>query len=98
MMEHRTEPGVERLFERAFGKRPGEELYDLHKDPDQLDNVADKPEYAEAKEKLSTELTAELKATKDPRILGKGDMFDKFPYYGSGNKPKAAPKPGGTTR
>ena len=92
MMEHRTEPGIEKLFEPAFGKRPGEELYDLRKDPDQLDNVADKPEYAETKEKLAAELTAKLKATRDPRILGKGDIFDKFPYYGSGSKPKAGAK------
>ncbi|MBN2269006.1 MAG: sulfatase, partial [Sedimentisphaerales bacterium] len=97
MMEHRTKPGVEKLFEPAFGKRPGEELYNLRKDPDQLENVAEKPEYAKAKNKLAAELTAQLKATGDPRILGKGDMFDKFPYYGSGNKPKAAPRPAGAT-
>ena len=28
----------------------------------------------------------ELKSTKDPRVLGKGDMFDKFPYYGGKGK------------
>jgi len=96
MMEHRTEPGVERLFGLAFGKRPSEELYDLRKDPNQLDNVAQKPQYARIKETLATELTAELRATGDPRILGKADMFDKFPYYGGGNKPKSATKPKGT--
>ena len=98
MMQNRNEPKVKRLFELAFGKRPAEELYDLSKDPNQLDNVADKPAYAGAKKRLSAELTEKLNETQDPRILGKGDIFDKFPYYGSGKKPKTVPKPGGATR
>jgi len=92
MMQNRNEPKVKKLFELAFGKRPAEELYDLRKDPGQLNNVADKPQYEKAKKKLATELTAKLKATKDPRVLGKGDIFDKYPYYGRGYKPKAAQK------
>lgn len=92
MMQNRNEPKVKKLFELAFGKRPAEELYDLANDPGQLNNVADKPNYAKAKKKLATELTAKLKATKDPRVLGKGDIFDKYPYYGGGYKPKAAQK------
>ncbi|MHC4437936.1 MAG: heparan N-sulfatase, partial [Planctomycetota bacterium] len=67
----------------GFGKRPAEELYDLAKDPDQLNNVAGKPEYAKVKKKLAAALMAELKATKDPRVLGKGGAFDHYPYYGS---------------
>ena len=43
MMQHRNEPKDKELFELAFGKRPAEELYDLKKDPGQLNNVADKP-------------------------------------------------------
>lgn len=71
-----------RLYELAFGKRPAEELYDLKKDPDQLQNVAGNPAYAEAKAKLAARLMAELKATEDPRALGHGDFFDAFPYLG----------------
>jgi hypothetical protein len=26
----------------------------------------------------------ELKATQDPRVLGKGDLFDQYHYYGGG--------------
>jgi hypothetical protein len=83
MLKHRDDPKVKRLFELGFSKRPAEELYDLSKDPDQLNNVAGKPEYAKVKEKLAATLMAELKATKDPRVLGKGDAFDNYPYYGS---------------
>jgi arylsulfatase A-like enzyme len=84
MLKHRDDPKVRRLFELAFAKRPAEELYDLQKDPGQLNNVAGKPEYARVKEKLAATLMDELKATKDPRVLGKGDMFDQYPYYGGG--------------
>jgi N-sulfoglucosamine sulfohydrolase len=84
MIKHRDDPEVRKLFELAFGKRPAEELYDLQKDPAQLNNVAGRPQYAEIQEKLADALMAELKATRDPRVLGKGDIFDKYPYYGGG--------------
>ena len=83
MLKYRDDPKAKRLFELAFGKRPAEELYDLQKDPGQLNNVAGESEYAQLKKKLSDALMAELKATKDPRVLGNGDAFDQYPYYGS---------------
>ena len=83
MLKYRDDSKVKRLFELAFSKRPAEELYDLAKDPDQLNNVAGERGYAKVKKKLSDALMAELKETKDPRVLGKGDAFDNYPYYGS---------------
>ena len=74
-----------RLYDLSFAKRPAEELYDLRKDPDQLKNVADDPAYAEAKKKLAAQLTADLRATKDPREVG-GVDFDGYPYLGGGPK------------
>lgn len=82
MMEHGDELQVKKLFELGFGKRPAEELYDLRTDPGELNNVADKPEYANIKDKLAAALTAELKATHDPRVIGGADAFDNYPYYG----------------
>jgi N-sulfoglucosamine sulfohydrolase len=82
MMDHRDDPGVARMFELAFGKRPVEELYDLRNDPGQLNNVADNPDYVAIKEKLAADLMGELAATGDPRVLGEGDVFDNYPYYG----------------
>ncbi len=84
---------MKRLFDLAVTKRPGEELYDLRKDPNQLNNVADKPSYAKVKGELAARLMAELKATNDPRVMGNGDVFDTYPYYGGqpsgGQKAKA---------
>lgn len=82
LIEHRDDPSVKRLFDLAVAKRPSEELYDLRKDPDQLNNVADDPSYAKGKEELAARLLAELKATGDPRAFGRGDAFDSYPYYG----------------
>ncbi len=98
MMEHRDDSKVGKLFELAFEKRPAEELYDLRKDPVQLNNVAGLAEYAEMKEELAATLIAELKATKDPRVLGRGDAFDKYPYYGGRQKKKTSKKPRQTKR
>ncbi|MFW6163785.1 MAG: heparan N-sulfatase, partial [Planctomycetota bacterium] len=86
MMDRRDDPKVKPLFELAFGKRPAEELYDCRTDPGQLHNVADDPAYADIRKQLADQLMAELKATKDPRALGKGDVFDHYPYVG--RKPK----------
>jgi len=71
-----------RLFDLSFGKRPGEELYDLSEDPHQLNNVAADPKYADTLKKLAKQLTDQLRATGDPRIVGGGEKFDEYPYSG----------------
>ena len=75
MMEHRNDPKVKRLFRLSFDKRPAEELYDLRKDPGQLNNVADVPEYAERKNELAAVLMGKLRSTGDPRALGTAHSF-----------------------
>ena len=73
-----------RLYDLAFVKRPAEELYDLRKDPDQLDNVAAAPEYEEIKTELARRLTKALRATGDPRIVGGAEELERHPYLGTG--------------
>lgn len=67
-------------WQQAFGLRPQEELYDLRKDPDCIQNMAQSAEYAQARQQLQAQLFAELKQQEDPRMFGKGDVFDKYPY------------------
>ena len=69
-------------FRLAFDKRPGEELYDLRVDPDQMVNVASEPEYADTKRRLWNQLMGRLQETGDPRALGSGEFFDYQPYTG----------------
>ncbi len=73
-----------RLYELAFGKRPAEELYDLRNDPDQMNNIAADPAYADKLAELSQQLTEILTETQDPRVLGHGDDFETHPYFGRG--------------
>lgn len=73
-----------RFYALAFGKRPEFELFDLGKDPGQLNNVADDPEYADVLARMSKQLNEELAATGDPRATGGGDEFDRFEYIGGG--------------
>jgi len=82
LIEHRDDPKVKPFFELACGKRPGEELYDLTKDPEQIKNVAGDPAYAEPLKKLSAALMAELKATGDPRLVGGTEKIDEYLYRG----------------
>jgi arylsulfatase A-like enzyme len=71
-----------RAWELAFAKRPAEELYDLRKDPHQLDNVAGRPEYAETQGRLAEQLESELRASGDPRVVGGAERLEIYPYYG----------------
>ena len=83
MIEHRDQDAEHRrLFDLSFAKRPEFELFDLSKDPDQMNNVAGNPEYAEVLKRLSAMLHDELKATNDPRVIGGDETFDAYTYSG----------------
>jgi arylsulfatase A-like enzyme len=63
----------------SFGKRPSDELYDMEKDPDCVNNLASDPKYAPIIKELKAQMDKTLKLQKDPRILGEGDIFDYYP-------------------
>jgi len=65
-----------RFWQLSFGKRPEAELFDLTKDPDCVNNVANDGSYAAKATALREKLFAELRKQDDPRVLGKGDVFD----------------------
>ncbi len=71
-----------RFYEMSFGMRPEEELYQIQKDPHCMDNLAGNPEYAALKKQLREKMEAELTAQSDPRTLGNGEVFDRYPYAG----------------
>lgn len=80
LVTHRNDPGIGRFFDFGFGLRPGEELYDLRKDPHQLHNLATSPAYIQTRKELSRRLLTTLKQAHDPRVTGDGTTFDKSPY------------------
>lgn len=71
-------PEMQRLYAASFGPRPPEELYDMEKDPFELNNIAADPAFAGVKKKLSERLMEHLTNTKDPRALGNGEVFDNL--------------------
>jgi arylsulfatase A-like enzyme len=64
----------------AFGRRPAEELYDLAADPFCLTNLAGDRRHEAAKRRLRTRMERELRAQGDPRLSGRGDVFDRYVY------------------
>ncbi|MCH2208034.1 MAG: sulfatase [Lentisphaerales bacterium] len=75
-----------KLYELAFGFRPEFELYDLGKDPHQMNNLASNPEYAKVLAKMKGELRRQLAEAGDPRITGAPHTFDIDPYLGGSPK------------
>jgi len=65
---HRHDTDTKPFADLAFSQRLHEELYDLAKDPDQLHNVAQNPDYAKDKSRLRKKLDAELIKSGDPRL------------------------------
>ena len=66
----------------AFGKRPGEELYDLHADPDQVVNLASNPVYGAKRDELRNRLLKLLEENGDPRVIGDRMTFERPPFAG----------------
>ncbi|MEM9018585.1 MAG: sulfatase-like hydrolase/transferase, partial [Verrucomicrobiota bacterium] len=81
-----------RFFDFAFSARPEFELYDLKVDPDQVENVAPDPDYAESLENLTQRLMEILEETEDPRVIGEGTTFDQMPFVDPGFVPKPREK------
>lgn len=77
---------MKELFILAFEKRPGEELYDLIKDPYQMTNVVYSGEYNEIKESLFEKLTKHLMENGDPRELGGEMKWIGSPYFAEKDK------------
>jgi len=77
--EHRKNENVQ-YWKWSFGKRPPDELYNIDKDPDCIMNLADTPAYQKLMKDMKEQLFTELKKQGDPRMFGKGDIFDHYPY------------------
>jgi len=75
-----TADPASRYYELCFAKRGAVELYDCAADPDQVHNLAGKPEYRKTVEQLHGRLKAYLARTSDPRFTDQPVKFDEHPY------------------
>ena len=67
-------------WKSSFGKRPMEELYNIRKDPECMNNLSEKQEFKDIKLTLADMLYNELKRQGDPRMFGRGYIFDEYIY------------------
>jgi N-sulfoglucosamine sulfohydrolase len=72
---------IEPYFSRATEKRPAEELYDMINDPDQLENIAYRPEQAATRAALASRLHEMLMRTGDPLEISGRDIFQDYKYW-----------------
>jgi hypothetical protein len=79
ILNDRRKNGNSFFWDQCFGKRPAEELYNASGDPHLLENLAENPDFHDLKSELEHLMNEELKAEGDPRMFGKGDVFDKYP-------------------
>lgn len=80
MLAHATDADYVWHMLLAFGKRPYEELYDLKRDPDEVNNLAYSPKHQKLRKQLSERMDAVLIESKDPR-MSEGDIaFDSDEY------------------
>ena len=84
LIEHRLDPLWQPYYDLAFGKRVSEELYDIRKDPDQMNNLAGNTDFAKVKDQLTKRLIAELTRANDPRVVENPPRFELPPFAGPG--------------
>ncbi len=77
------EEGDDRYYDLSFGKRPAEELFDMREDTACLYNLAEDAEHADRLRVMRKELEDALTEQGDPRVLGQGDVFDRYAYVGN---------------
>ena len=80
LIDGRKDPSMHKYWKQAFAKRPSEELYNVKTDPECIHNLAADSQYDGVKQRLRRQMTWELKRQGDPRMFGKGYIFDEYPY------------------
>jgi arylsulfatase A-like enzyme len=73
-------------YDLSFGKRRPDELYDLRRDPQGVNNLAHDLAHARTVEELRHRMMSLLKEEGDPRALGNGAIFDTYKYVGGRGK------------
>ncbi len=80
ILSDRRKTGTNIYWDLCFGKRPEKELFNVVDDPYCINNLIDQPALSETASSLENQLISELKEQKDPRMFGKGYLFDDYKY------------------
>lgn len=93
IVSNRKDPKIKPVYDHAYGKRPREELYDMNKDPDQMKNLAEDPDYSGTVKKLRARLMKYLRDHNDPRLVENGKFFETSPMTDGFKRPVQSKKP-----
>ncbi len=85
ILENRSTPGMHHYWQWNFGKRPVDELFNIKRDPGNLNNLANDPAYSGLLDSLRSEMFERLKEQGDPRLFGRGYIFDAYQYVNQQN-------------
>jgi arylsulfatase A-like enzyme len=72
------------FYDLSFGKRLPDELYDLRRDPQGVNNLANDLFHAGTLEKMRSRMLALLQEEQDPRVLGQAAVLESYEYVGGG--------------
>lgn len=65
----------------SMGKRESnEEFFNISKDNECMNNLANNPDYADLKHQMKTRMEDLLKEQQDPRMFGNGDIFNSYGF------------------
>lgn len=68
------------LYQLAFAKRGADELYHIITDTFCIKNIAGDKTFSALLQQMKKQMEQELTKQNDPRMLGRGDMFDNYPH------------------
>ena len=80
LLNARREGSNDTYWQLAFGFRPEYEMFNIETDRECLSNLANAKRYATVREQMKRTMNTALEAEGDPRLLGNGDIFDRYPY------------------
>jgi N-sulfoglucosamine sulfohydrolase len=66
------------LYNLSFAKRGADELYHISTDTFCMKNIAADKSYSSMLQQLKKQMEQELKNQNDPRMIGRGDVFDTY--------------------
>jgi uncharacterized sulfatase len=75
-----------KTYTEAYGlgytKRPAEQLFDIIADPGCTRDLAGQRDHHTIQKRMAGRLDSVLKAQGDPRVTGRGDVFETYPRFG----------------
>lgn len=85
ILEQHRKDAADPFWALCFGKRPAQEFYEFASDADCVRNLAADIMFTTRRETLAAQMHAELKKQGDPRMEGKGAVFDEYPHANKGH-------------